>query len=110
VLYKSDDCPRDGDRLVLEGNPPEASLPARSEFGLLRPSTAVNVFVAYLLHRLRRNADQLPRPSGGRLKFALTGPTLIVFEGVPLCAVAMIPHEVDRVRSKRRASFPTSCP
>jgi hypothetical protein len=47
---------------------------------------------------LRRNADQLARPSGGRLKFTLTGPTLIVFEGVPLYAVAMIPHEVDRVR------------
>jgi hypothetical protein len=40
----------------------------------------------------------MPRPSGGRLKFTLNGPTLIVFEGVPLCAVAMIPDEVDRVR------------
>jgi hypothetical protein len=38
AAVESDDRPRDRDRLVLEGNPPEASLPAPSEFGLLRPS------------------------------------------------------------------------
>jgi hypothetical protein len=88
----------DRDRLVLKGNPPEASLPAPSEFGLLHRSTGGQ--------RIRRipaapsalECRSASRPSGGRLKFTLTGPTLIAFEGVPLCAVAMIPDEVDRAR------------
>ena len=90
----------DADRLVLERHPPEASLSTPSELGLPRPPAAVNVFVADLLHRLRRDADQLPRASGGRLKFILVGPTLIVFEGVTLGTATVIPNDINRTSSR----------
>jgi hypothetical protein len=90
---------RFADGLVLERHPPQAALVAAPpEFGLLRASAAGVVFLAHALNRLRRNADKFACTFGQGFKALLVRPGLIVLESVALCAVAVVPDEVDRPR------------
>jgi hypothetical protein len=55
------------------------------------------VLLAHRLHDLRRQSDQLAGPSGQVLQIAGTRPLRIVPQGMPLRAIAVVPHRVDAV-------------
>ena len=80
----------------FEGNPAQRPLtaPAQSPFLLLL--TAVGVFLADGLHRLRVQAQFLAAARGQFVQIKAAGPALIPAQGVLLGFVTEVPDDIDR--------------